>query len=75
MLQRYIGAGSGSAKLAGGQSTKCASLLRKTTGSMVSDLYSKIDTDFIIYRRKTPDAFYAGRKNNFHQKIPAEHSP
>jgi thiamine kinase-like enzyme len=69
MLQRYFGAEPDAAKLASYHAMKCASLLRETMWSMVSELYSKIDMDFADYTAKNLTRFesvYAEYKKNHH---------
>ena len=36
---------------------KCASLLRETLGSMVSEIYSEIEIDFATYTSKNLERF------------------
>lgn len=69
MLQRYFGTDPDRAKLASYHAMKCASLLRETMWSMVSELYSKIDMDFADYTDKNLARFesvYAEYRNNYH---------
>jgi thiamine kinase-like enzyme len=69
MLQQYFGTDPDPAKLASYHAMKCASLLRETMWSMVSELYSKIDMDFADYTDKNLARFesvYAEYKNNYH---------
>lgn len=40
------------------QAMKCASLLRETLWSMVSEIHSQIDFDFVTYSQQNLDAFY-----------------
>jgi thiamine kinase-like enzyme len=47
---------------------KCASLLRETLWSMVSELYSRVDMDFADYTQKNLTRFesiYANFEKNF----------
>ena len=57
MLTRYFGAAPGPSMLAGYQAMKCASLLRETMWSMVSELYSRVDMDFADYTAKNLERF------------------
>ncbi|MFT5657508.1 MAG: thiamine kinase-like enzyme [Gammaproteobacteria bacterium] len=41
------------------QAMKCASLLRETLWSMVSEIHSQIDFDFATYSQRNLDAFYS----------------
>lgn len=41
------------------QAMKCASLLRETMWSMVSEIHSKIDFDFVSYSRENLAAFHS----------------
>ena len=69
MLQRYFGTDPDPAKLASYHAMKCASLLRETMWSMVSELNSKVDMDFADYTDKNLARFesvYAEYKNNYH---------
>jgi thiamine kinase-like enzyme len=52
MLERYFGVVANRATLASYNAMKCASLLRETLWSMVSELYSRVDMDFADYTRK-----------------------
>lgn len=69
MLEQYFGATPGKSLLAGYHAMKCASLLRETMWSMVSELYSRVDMDFADYTQKNLARFetvYAEFKNNYH---------
>ncbi len=69
MLQRYFGTDPDPVKLASYHAMKCASLLRETMWSMVSELYSKIDMDFADYTDKNLARFesaYTEYRNNYH---------
>jgi hypothetical protein len=47
---------------------KCASLLRETMWSMVSELYSRVDMDFADYTQKNLarfEAVYAEFRNDY----------
>ena len=49
MLEQYFGTGLDSRQLASYHAMKCASLLRETMWSMVSELHSRVDMDFAEY--------------------------
>ena len=69
MLQQYFGAEPDPARLASYHAMKCASLLRETMWSMVSELHSKIDMDFADYTAINLTRFesvYAEYKKNYH---------
>ncbi|MCP4390255.1 MAG: phosphotransferase family protein [Gammaproteobacteria bacterium] len=69
MLERYFGASPDRKRLASYHAMKCASLLRETMWSMVSELYSRIDMDFADYTQKNLARFesvYAEFKNNYY---------
>ncbi|MDH3386475.1 MAG: choline kinase family protein [Gammaproteobacteria bacterium] len=69
MLERYYGVAADEHRLASYHAMKCASLLRETLWSMVSELYSRIDMDFADYTQKNLarfEAVYAEYKNNYH---------
>jgi thiamine kinase-like enzyme len=69
MLQQYFGASPGRSRLASYHAMKCASLLRETMWSMVSELYSRVQMDFADYTQKNLARFetvYAEFKNNYH---------
>ena len=68
MLQQYFGSIPEQAKLASYHAMKCASLLRETLWSMVSELHSRVDMDFADYTQKNLARFesvYAEYKNNY----------
>ena len=68
MLQQYFGSNPEPAKLASYHAMKCASLLRETMWSMVSELHSRVDMDFADYTQKNLARFesvYAEYKNNY----------
>jgi len=68
MLQQYFGTNPEQTKLASYHAMKCASLLRETMWSMVSELHSRVDMDFADYTRKNLARFesvYAEYKNNY----------
>jgi len=52
MLEQYFDARPDDALMAAYRAMKCASLLRETMWSMVSELYSRIDMDFADYTQK-----------------------
>ena len=57
MLTRYFGAAPDAARLASYHAMKCASLLRETMWSMVSELNSRVDMDFADYTAKNLERF------------------
>ena len=59
MLEKYFGTSTNRATLASYHAMKCASLLRETMWSMVSELYSRVDMDFADYTRKNLERFEA----------------
>jgi thiamine kinase-like enzyme len=68
MLQQYFGTNPEHTKLASYHAMKCASLLRETMWSMVSELHSRVDMDFADYTQKNLARFesvYAEYKNNY----------
>ena len=68
MLQQYFGSEPDQAKLASYQAMKCASLLRETMWSMVSEIHSRIDMDFADYTHKNLlrfESVYAEYKSNY----------
>ncbi len=69
MLEQYFGASPDHAKLGSYHAMKCASLLRETMWSMVSELNSRVEMDFADYTQKNLARFesvYAEYKNNYH---------
>jgi thiamine kinase-like enzyme len=69
MLEQYFGSPPDQAKLSSYHAMKCASLLRETMWSMVSELYSRVEMDFADYTQKNLARFetvYAEYKNNYH---------
>jgi thiamine kinase-like enzyme len=69
MLEQYFGSSPDHAKLSSYHAMKCASLLRETMWSMVSELYSRVEMDFADYTQKNLARFetvYAEYKNNYH---------
>ena len=68
MLENYFGTSTNRATLASYHAMKCASLLRETMWSMVSELYSRVDMDFADYTRKNLDRFevaYAAYRKSY----------
>ena len=69
MLEQYFDKAPTQQLLASYHAMKCASLLRETMWSMVSELYSRVDMDFADYTQKNLARFetvYAEYKNNYH---------
>ena len=69
MLARYFERAPDEPLLASYHAMKCASLLRETMWSMVSELYSRVDMDFADYTQKNLGRFetvYAAYKSNYH---------
>ncbi|MDH3759408.1 MAG: phosphotransferase family protein [Gammaproteobacteria bacterium] len=69
MLLQYFGSAPDHRRLASYQAMKCASLLRETMWSMVSELYSRVDMNFADYTKKNLARFesvYAEFKNNYY---------
>jgi thiamine kinase-like enzyme len=69
MLEQYFGDRPDHKQLASYHAMKCASLLRETLWSMVSELNSRVDMDFADYTQKNLARFetvYAEFKNNYH---------
>ena len=69
MLEQYFSAAADDGRLASYHAMKCASLLRETMWSMVSELYSRVDMDFADYTQKNLARFesvYAEYRNNYH---------
>jgi thiamine kinase-like enzyme len=69
MLEQYFGDRPGHKQLASYHAMKCASLLRETLWSMVSELNSRVDMDFADYTQKNLARFetvYAEFKNNYY---------
>ncbi len=68
MLEQYFDSSPDQVKLASYHAMKCASLLRETMWSMVSELHSRVDMDFADYTHKNLARFesvYAEYKNNY----------
>ena len=59
MLTRYFGHAPARSTLARYAAMKCASLLRETLWSMVSELHSRVDMDFADYTNKNLERFEA----------------
>ena len=59
VLESYFGIAANRATLASYHAMKCASLLRETLWSMVSELYSRVDMDFADYTQKNLQRFEA----------------
>jgi len=57
MMERYFGASPGEARLASYAAMKCASLLREAMWSMVSELHSDIDFDYVAYTEENLERF------------------
>lgn len=69
MLQQYFGDSPDQKRLTSYHAMKCASLLRETLWSMVSELHSRVDMDFADYTQKNLSRFesvYAEFKNNYY---------
>ena len=68
MLQQYFDRQPDQATLASYHAMKCASLLRETMWSMVSELHSRVEMDFAEYTQKNLERFeavYAEYKSNY----------
>ena len=57
MMERYLGAAPEEAMLASYAAMKCASLLREAMWSMVSELHSGIDFDYVAYTEENLERF------------------
>lgn len=57
LLERYFGTSLGDAGAAGYAAMKCASLLRESMWSMVSELHSEIDFDYTAYTKENLERF------------------
>ena len=57
MMERYFGASPGEPLLARYAAMKCASLLREAMWSMVSELHSEIDFDYVAYTEENLERF------------------
>lgn len=69
MLERYFGVAPNRATLASYNAMKCASLLRETLWSMVSELHSRVDMDFADYTQKNLQRFDAAY-GNYRRRYP-----
>ena len=68
MLEQYFGGQPDAQRLAAFEAMKCASLLRETLWSMVSELHSRVDMDFADYTQKNLQRFesaYAGYRRDY----------
>ena len=68
MLEAYFGRAPEPALLVSYHAMKCASLLRETMWSMVSELHSRVDMDFADYTAKNLERFervYAEYRNDY----------
>ena len=68
MLEQYFGVSPDKARRKSFEAMKCASLLRETMWSMVSELNSRVDMDFADYTRKNLARFetvYAAYRQQF----------
>jgi len=68
MLEQYYQGAVDETRFASYHAMKCASLLRETLWSMVSELYSRVDMDFAGYTQKNLTRFesiYANFEKNF----------
>ena len=57
MMERYSGSAPGEAALSSYAAMKCASLLREAMWSMVSEMHSEIDFDYVAYTRENLERF------------------
>ena len=57
LLERYFGASLGDSGAASYAAMKCASLLRESMWSMVSELHSEIDFDYVAYTKENLERF------------------
>ena len=68
LLEAYFGSAPSDQLWKSYNAMKCASLLRETMWSMVSEVYSKIDFDYTVYTSENNDPFekvYAEYTRNF----------
>ncbi len=68
ILENYFAVSTNKATLASYHAMKCASLLRETMWSMVSELYSRVDMDFADYTCKNLERFesaYAAYRKSY----------
>ena len=56
-MERYFGSSPGEGALASYAAMKCASLLREAMWSMVSELHSEIDFDYVAYTEENLERF------------------
>jgi thiamine kinase-like enzyme len=69
MLEAYYGSSWNRHQWSGYYAMKCASLLRETLWSMISEIYSKIDMDFSSYTSKNLERFeqaFAEYERDYH---------
>jgi len=57
LLDRYFGTPSGDARIASYAAMKCASALREAMWSMVSEIHSEIDFDYLAYTEENLERF------------------
>ena len=57
LLERYFGTPSGEARTASYAAMKCASALREAMWSMVSEIHSEIDFDYVAYTEENLERF------------------
>ena len=57
LLERYFGTPSGDARIASYAAMKCASALREAMWSMVSEVHSEIDFDYVAYTEENLERF------------------
>ena len=57
LLERYFGTPSGEARVASYAAMKCASALREAMWSMVSEIHSEIDFDYVAYTEENLERF------------------
>ena len=57
LLERYFGTPSGEARIASYAAMKCASALREAMWSMVSEIHSEIDFDYVAYTEENLERF------------------
>ena len=69
MLEAYYGSSWNRHQWSGYYAMKCASLLRETLWSMISEIYSKIEIDFSSYTSKNLERFeqaFAEYERDYH---------
>jgi thiamine kinase-like enzyme len=72
LLEQYFDTPPEAPRIAAFEAMKCASLLRETMWSMVSELHSRVDMDFADYTQKNLQRFesaYAGYRREFSQPV------